>query len=218
MKYILEDKSSSPLSKLFLRAYKGNSAILSDIIFAEGNINTYKVTKKLLTDYPNDIIVVFLDMVPGSSEITGVYNKLRKLSIRNNYRIVVIPIVCFEYYFVSSFKDEGIFFDGSSVDFCRMKKPHFDSPILVNDIDRAYCTSFERLCKLMLRKKVALCIRSDKKFSSSNSNYLRNRYFIEDCNCGEFDFCKNILLQDKAIRFIKGFPCFPEGFNSRNLY
>lgn len=69
-----------------------------------GNL-VLRVEKVLESENLEDIYV-FMDAVADNRETAGVYQKLRYLSMRNDYRIVVFPLVCSEFYFIQSIKNK----------------------------------------------------------------------------------------------------------------
>ena len=210
MKYIFEDSKESPLSELFTYTFK--KEVFDDIIFTDGNSNIVKYVENALKDYPDEILVVFLDLVPAHSGIWAIYDILSSISIENNYKVIVIPIVCFEYYFIKSVENDGLFYDKESLDICCNKKPFFNAPIIMSESHRRYCTTFERYCKAMFRRRLAMCIRSDEYLPNNSRQDYYNNYFYVDCNSSEgFYFCKEKPLIEKSERYLKEFPCIPEG-------
>lgn len=201
MIFIFEDKEIDLLSKLFKSAYNDSSYF----IYANGNGNLVNITEKCVNKY-SDIIVVYLDTIPDNKCTADIYGDLRRLSIRNNFRVIVLPIICAEYYFINSLPDK-YFYDYSLVDVC-MSKSYWRDLNFTDEEDKKFVKNFEKFCKLILLKNVKDCIKHTR--FKDNSNKLYSYYYCKDClcNCSDFD-CDVLSLVDKAINFVHKYPFFP---------
>lgn len=98
MIYVFEDDERDPISQLFRMAY--DNSVSSKFIYVRGGGNIYSKVESLL-NY-KDIILVYLNTIPGNKETLKIYNKLSMLSRKNNRSIIVLPILGAEYYFIKS--------------------------------------------------------------------------------------------------------------------
>ncbi len=201
MIFIFEDKKNDLLSSLFRYAYSE-----SNFVYAEGNGNLVNLTKKYL-DSTKDVIVVFLDTIPDNKATTDIYGDLRRLSLRNNFRVLVLPIVCAEYYFIRTlprcYTDNII-----AMEVCLNKKYWRNCDFVSNDNDRKFVKNFEKFCKLFLKKGVLDCIRTSR--GKDNDNKLYGFYYFKDCLCScSSSVCNEISLERKAINFVSQYPVFP---------
>ena len=197
MIFVFEDMESDLLSKLFMSAYSKNS-----FIYANGNGNIINRVTDLLEN-SGDIIIVYLDTIPDNKDTIDIYSNLKRLSRKNDFRIIVMPIVCAEYYFIKSLPDFS-FVSHLGLDVCRNKSYWKDSS-LVEDSDRKFTRNFEKFCKLILLKCVKNCIRR-----SRYDNNLYGFYYTLDCFCSKSeDNCKEINIVDKAISYVKQYPIVP---------
>lgn len=106
IQYVFEDSDSSTLSIFFKSLY--SSEELSRIHFVGSNKNLFKKASDIVEHCTDDYIVVYLDMVPGIPIEVSIYNRLRSLSLRNDARIAVMPITCFEYFTIKSLRLVGV--------------------------------------------------------------------------------------------------------------
>lgn len=132
--------------------------VSSKFLYAQGNGGIYKIASNELSN-KNNIVVVYLDTIPGNIETRRVYIRLRNLSKNNDFRLVVLPILGAEYYMIKSIKDKNVVEIPYEVNNCINKNDYFNSIIIENDKDKAYCINYERYCKLILLKAVKDCIK-----------------------------------------------------------
>ncbi len=97
---IFEDKMDDLLSNLFRSAYSNCS-----FIYSNGNGNLETLVRHYL-DSSDEFIMVYLDTIPDNKDTINIYKTLARISRRNNFRVIVMPIVCAEYYFISSLSYE----------------------------------------------------------------------------------------------------------------
>lgn len=222
--YIFEDKRQDLFSQLFRSGYPadvGNSFIYTD---GAGNLVLY--VEQALEDKSQDDIYVFMDVVADNRETVRIYQKLRNLSIRNSYRIVVFPLVCSEFYFIQSIASREYLYNLISdnikcgINICVNKEWYRDSPVIQTDLDREFTKSFEKYCKLLLLKESVFldCVRHSRGQDSQNSYY--GNYYLSDCPCtSPFHSCIVHKCLNKALDLLKRYPCIPSGtlYNERVL-
>lgn len=203
MIYIFEDDIRDPIPSLFLQSYDINAT--TEFIYTKGNGNIYKKVEGLINS--NDTIIVYLDTIPGNIETRRLYNKLLKLSRRNNKSIIVLPILGAEYYFIKSIHNKPIVIDKDSVNICVNNKSYFNSAIISTQEDKKYCKYYERFCKLVLNKAVMDCVRN----SEDNGNNTQFRwYYNKKCRCEKsLDICESEELKDKSNDLLCAYPCIP---------
>lgn len=202
MRYFFEDREGSALSE-FLRIPYGKR---EDIVFTEGsgNLETY-VGKHL--ESPENTAVVYLDTMPNNLSTADIYTELACLSRAANYRCVVIPIVCVEYYFLRSLTGSTVVKDKHLVDLCVSKNYYLNESSLKTHSIKSYDT-FERFCKMVCEYSLYRCasIRRTGKLSKSH------HYTNDHCPCcGKDSACvePDKLLLEKASKFVSMFPCIP---------
>ena len=201
MIFVFEDKKNDLLSVLFRYAYSE-----SDFVYAEGNGNLVSLAEKYL-DSTDDIITVFLDTIPDNKVTADIYNDLRRLSLRNNLRVLVLPIVCAEYYFIRTLPK---CYTGSisAMGVC-LNKEYWRNCNFVSSDDKKFVKNFEKFCKLFLKKDIIDCIRTSR--GKDNDNKLYGFYYLKDCLCDcSSNICNEISLRNKAIKFVSQYPIFPK--------
>lgn len=212
MKYIFEDDERDILSIFFRQAYPTTQS--SNFIYARGNCNLEDKIKNELENN-NEHILVFMDMVPGNRELIKCYNKYKKLSRDNNFRVIVLPIICAEYYLIKALKDTPALSNSCGVDICINKEVYFNSPVITDARDRNYCKNFEKYCKLILMKNTKYCATH----SGKTTNEFYGAYYTKDCICKFKDAAckKEHTVLEKAINYIKQYPCIPCGSYLKNV-
>lgn len=204
MIYIFEDNAEDIQSRFFVQGYP--KEISKDFIYAKGNGNIYNIAENYLKT-TSEYIVSYLDTIPGNKEIWTIYNKLRALSLKYNCRLIVLPLICAEYYLVKSLKDTQVLLDNTGVDICINKDIYMDSPLLKTQQDIEFCKNFEKYCKLILMKNLKECANHSGK--EDNDNY--GNYYLKDCICNVGEpFCKEERNCDKVQRYLRQFEYIPE--------
>ena len=204
MKYFFEDREGSALS-VFLRIPYGQR---EDIVFTAGSGNLETYVGKHLENQENTA-VVYLDTVPNNLSTADIYRELATLSRATNYRCVVIPIVCVEYYFLRSLVGSTVIKDKSLVNLCVSKNYYLGESSLKKHSLKSYDT-FERFCKMVCEYSLYRCasIRRSGKLSESH------HYTNDACPChGKDTVCvePDKSLLEKASKFVSMFPCIPCG-------
>lgn len=210
MIFVFEDDKDDLLSRLFKAAYPRE--IADSFKSAEGNGGFKKKVEKLLED-TEDIIAVFIDVVPDNDQTAQLYTTLRRDSRRNGNRVIVFPLVCSEYYFIKSIaKNHHLFETFQGVDFCINKKFYANSPLLNDSDSIKFAKNFEKYCKLVLLKHnvVIDCVRRSR--GEHNENYKYGYYYLKDCLCEYSNrTCTSKSLIQKSLDYVAEFPCVPNG-------
>lgn len=206
MKFIFEDFEDDILSRFFRQAYQPESS--KKFIYADGNGNLEFQVKKILEE-SKEMIIVYLDTIPCNKDTIYVYNRLKNLSILNNYRIIILNIVCAEYYFIKSIYSSNLFTNREGVDLCINRDFYLDSVLLKTKKDRNKAKTFEKFCKFILGYNLIDCART-----KNRNNNVYPSYYTKDCLCSRpMDNCTNKNLKEKAISYADQYPCIPaEGF------
>lgn len=84
MIFLFEDKEEDTLSCLLRKSFDTNSI---PFVYANGNGRLVEKATELLEK--EDIIIVLLDTVPANKSIRDVYLTLRRLSRKNDFRIII---------------------------------------------------------------------------------------------------------------------------------
>lgn len=209
--YIFEDKKDDILSVLFRKAYPDE--IAEDFVYAGGAGNIVKLVEKSLIDCPYDILYIFMDVVVDNPETVRIYKKLCSLSRAHSFRVIVFPLVCAEYYFIKSISGHlELFKVPVDLKTCVNKLFYRDSPLIENDEDKKFVTSFEKYCKLILKKDsyVLDCIRHSRGGNSTNLKY--GLYYSRDCLCTlSEERCAVKTILHKSFELLAQYPCFPRG-------
>lgn len=206
MKFIFEDFENDILSLLFKQAYQPESA--AKFIYADGNGNLEFEAKKALEE-SEDVIVVYLDTIPCNKDTIEIYGKLRELSILNDYRVIVLNVVCAEYYFIKSIYSSNLFTNREGLDLCVNREFYLESALLKTKKDKNKAKTFEKFCKFILGHSLIDCART-----KNRNNDIFPSYYTKDCLClNSIDNCTSKSLRDKAISYVRQYPCIPsDGF------
>lgn len=204
MIYIFEDNEEDIQCKFFAQGYP--KEVSKTFLYAKGNGNIYDIAEHYLKN-TSEMIMAYLDMVPGNRDIITIYNKLRKLSLDNNDRFVVMPLICAEYYLIKSLVESQVMEDHTGVDICINKDVYMNSPLIKTQNDVQFCKNFEKYCKLILIKNLRTCANHSGK--ETNPNY--GNYYLKDCLCNVGDFFfKEEKNYNKVRRYLREFEYIPE--------
>lgn len=206
MQYIFEDSQTSLLSQLFRKGY--SDEVIANFHYTNGNS---KIVRYVTTTFKStEDISIFLDMPPGNPHIVGIYEKICGLA-KTYKRLVIYPLVCMEYYFLSAIRDSGLVTSKTWVDTCLSFGLASDTypPIIDTDAEERGYTTYENFCKLVARKALVQCARIGV-LSKSEDRF--RPFFSGDCLCKTdlvFTECKPWLVKDKAVVFIRQLPTRP---------
>lgn len=211
MIFVFEDNEEDIISKFFKKAYPDN--IANTFVYAKGNGNIKSIVNNLLIS-TTDEIVVYLDTIPGNKETAKIYKALRDISIKSNYRLIILPLVCMEYYLIKALKDSQVMRDPTGVDICINKDLYFNSPLISSPDDKDFVKNFEKYCKLILIKNLKECA----SHSGKTTVDCYGAYYHNDCLCKykEADCIMERLLSKLSV-FLSQFECIPEGSILNNI-
>lgn len=208
MIYLFEDKQSTQLSTLFREAYP--TEVSSRFCYANGNAKLKETANRLLREYPEESVLVFIDIIPDNKWTVSLYNELVTEYTKSGRRILPVPVVCSEFYFIRSIAHLPICLDEDALRLCVEELPWRDSFLAVTNKNKKFCRNFEKFCKLYLLKAVKDCAKSTPGEDASNTEY--DVFYTQDCLCAEpTSQCGHISVADKARRYVAQFPCYPKG-------
>lgn len=200
MIYIFEDHDNATLSQFFRSAYPED--ISRQFIYVGGNGNLNSHVKDNLSN--DDYIIVYMDAIPGNASIIDTWRELRKTSRDNDYRVIVLPIVCAEYYLLQSIVHTNVIQSQIGLEECLGLNPYFNSAAIVTDADRVFVKNFEKYCKLILRKNLHTC--------ANLTSEANRQFYIGSCLCNAPQSgCTTQSLCLKAVQYVTQYPCFPGG-------
>lgn len=205
MIFIFEDHPNAITSKFFKQAYPDE--ISKNFKYAEGNTNIkQEIVSSLSTTL--DEIIVFLDMIPGNSDIILEYKQLKKLSLQNQYRIIIMPIVCSEFYLIQYLNEANLITDKTGVDTALKKQFYKNSPLIKKHLQYK-CNNFEHFCKIIVRENIKFCA----SLSTTIAKNYYNWFYTQDCLCKvkENSCITTVDKINKSIDFISKYPCVPSG-------
>lgn len=73
-----------------------------------------------------------MDLVPNNINLVQVYKKLSKKSQKSNYRIIVFPLVCAEYYFICTLAKHTILDKEAAIETVKKIDLNQISPVNIN--------------------------------------------------------------------------------------
>lgn len=222
-KYMFEDEINSDITQLLRKAY--SSDILENFIHCRGNSDLVKKLHVVLRN--SNRVVVFMDVVPGNQGIYKAYNDL-KLIMRKNTKadIILMPLVCAEYYLIKSLKENVIdtgdilynkcinlstYFSVPEVQQYRAETVKLTNTGVVDDVKfRRRFGTIEKLCKYVLATRTNHCVR-DRVFFSSDC-LCENVGYRNYGHCGT-----SLTMEQKAAEMLLEYPAFPEGMSGRDF-
>lgn len=211
MIFIFEDHEEDIISKFFRKAYPDN--IANTFIYAKGNGKIKSIVENLMIS-TNDNVVVYLDTIPGNKETAKIYKALRDISIESNYRLIVLPLVCMEYYLIMALRDSQVMISHTGVDICVNRDLYFNSPLISTPNDKVFVKNFEKYCKLILNKNLKICACH----SGKETEACYGAYYLNNCFCKyKDDICVEEGLLKKLTKYLSQFDCVPEGSCAENI-
>lgn len=195
MYYIFEDKEDSPIAVLLDRIYKGN------VIYSKGIGTAKTLIKKMLKSDENVEIALFMDSIPGNRSIASLYESFISVSDNFNNRLIVIPIICSEYYCLKAFGNV----EDSDINICINKESFMGTETYKNN--KNYCKTFEKYCKLLAREKLPSCA-SHITNEDGNEQYML--YYSTGCTCNtcRYEYLKHSITY-KAIKLASELDVIP---------
>lgn len=175
-------------------------------------MHTVKTTMYYLIN-TNDTIIVYMDMIPGNKDCITIYNRLKKVSKDNDFRVIIFPIVCAEFYMLKSIKNTQLFIDYKEVLQCINKQPHILSKLMDSTDKAKYCKNFEKYCKYLLKFGVKKhCIKPYNKITDENGEYYRNSCLCELATSE----CAMLNILDKSVQLLNQYRYVPSGSYAKN--
>jgi hypothetical protein len=213
IQFLFEDKKKQLLSIFYERSYSKNVA--DTFHYANGNS---KIADYIDDNFSEeDFICIFLDLAPGNRDIRNIYRQLTRK--RQTYKnLVVIPIICREYYYLKSLENTSCIVQDNWYRTCINLEPACTTKPSIFETeseDREY-HKFEGLCKLVTRKALRRCATTN---ISLNGAERHRPYLYGDCICDSIDRvaeCNIDTLREKSNRFVAAFPGFPAGSTLSN--
>lgn len=207
MMYLFEDASDADLSKFFLVSYAPEAT--KSIFFSGGNGNLCSVAKKLLNAHKSESLVVYMDLIPNNQNVVAVYDSLRVLCKSYPDRMVIIPLVCAEYYYLRSLPYSSLALDLVLYKHCVSKIPYWDLPQLKSGVHKPKSyASFEKLCKLICDSYLLKCCRIPRRGRIKESHI----YTVKQCKCeAPLRECRPTSVLEKSRRLLSQYPCVPLG-------
>lgn len=199
--YIFEDCQDNTLCQLFNMAY--SDEVQAKFLYANGNGNLKKLVTEILNNSEEELYV-FMDMVPDNYDIVKIYRKLAKLSQKNNYKVMVLPIICREYYAIKAFKDLELFKENKNIDICLNKLDYTDvvgEDIYGNALKNS--VNFENFCKNVLASIGKTCLALPR-YLNEDAGW----FYKSNCPCA-IDSCVSLSLSDKVEDNIRAFQYIP---------
>ena len=206
MIYIFEDNKESSISKLFLKGYSDS---ITDIRFSNGSGNIeYELRKAVRDIKENDYIAIFIDLIPDNQNTVFTYKSIIYIANKLNANIIVVPIVCAEYYFIKSIYNTKLALDNEAISRCISREPHKNDELILKKHSNKAKKSFEKYCKFIRDNATQGCVRQENIPTIMKS--IKLEYFNENCKNNKIDsFCEDIPLEEKAKRLLKQYPLIP---------
>ena len=191
----IEDRQSTQLPTLFRRAYPAK--IASRFCYFNGNAKLKETANRLLREHPEETVLAFIDITPDNKWTVLLYNELVAEYVDSGKRILPVPIVCSEFYFIRSIANLPICLDKAALRLYIEELPWRESSFVSTGDDKKFCKNFEKFCKLYLLKAVKDCAKSTPGVGASNTEY--DVFYTQDCTCTtSVQGCSPISVGDKA--------------------
>lgn len=168
-----------------------------------------------LQNKTSEDIVIYLDLVPDNNHTREMYLKICKEYKPKFKRLIVLPIPCIEYYYISAVQRQEKFrLNDDAVKIAIERGWHKDQSLKRTIEERQKYWSFEKFCKLVMQRAIIICLH----------NWTKNTHNIEyfQVSCADClrkpCLCTNrerpqFQINSKKKNFIHSFPCVPAGSN-----
>lgn len=153
MRYIFEDKKEDLISRFYRSAFREDFSE-NYFIYAGGAGNLEDKMMDTIQKYKKEDILIFMDMPPGNREVRKIYIQLKALIKKEGYPVLIIPIVCAEYYLINSLVELGVVPKNTNIKICTEIDLFKKSTLYENENERKRFNNFERYCKFILIKGV----------------------------------------------------------------
>lgn len=199
VKYFFEDNAVAALSTFFSEAYPNSR----DLVYVGGDANIYTAVESFLREGRDNFAVVYLDLVPDNMVLRMVYSDLSDLSKDLDYRCIVFPIVCAEYYYIKHLLKYGVCKDVTVLAPSISQRSYPSKEWLSVHNPKSY-SNYEHLCKLYAERFVNPCA----SIPRTGRVKQAHRYTTGSCLC---DDCNKLrtALEQKALEYVKEFPYPP---------
>ena len=203
MRYIFEDDNRDIFSKMFQKAFSEET--LKNITYAQGNSKIQSVVEDMLMKTSEDIIV-YMDLIPDNKCTVMLYRDLRRISMRNKYRVIVLPMICMEKTIVKLLRSYRVINDEYETNIVENILDWRKSRIITTEQDKEFVRNFEKYCKLVIMKLPYDCAKK----GSVHDKSIKYKFYTDDCKCGHsVNTCIDALLGDKVRDLLFLMPCFP---------
>lgn len=208
MEYVFEDNKKSMLVSLYERAY-----LPSEIMHFHYTNGSARIVGYIKNNFDiNTGICIFLDLPPGNQNVRQIYSDIKDLIYKSGYKkIIVIPIVCREYYYLKMLSNTRLVIDQNWVDNClRFNLTKLlKLPIIETDQEKKNITTFEKICKLIAKKGIKECGRIGKiRVDESGHRPFIYSDCAQECS-GWNETCIAKKLNIKGAELVMQFPVFP---------
>lgn len=211
VKFIFEDKETTPSSKLLLSSYNGNN------IYFSGGCHS-ALDKALEIQESDDIIYIFYDMSPNNNFTVKGYRDINRLIKKSNLKnIYIIPIICIEYFICKLLDKLELLQTTKDIeDLIQNLIKVFDWNAITykHKLDSYIGSSLEHAYKYIVSHQPMQCLHNSFKYNTAskdrNLNSISGVFYEKDCNCNR-RYCKPnciISLKDKAELLYTMLPLF----------
>ena len=206
IKFIFEDgfktiDNSTPSSRLLKSSYNGNN-----IYFSNGNSNIITILNSIYN--PEDLFIIFLDVVPNNKALVEKYKEydIRLETDGLDSNTFIIPIFCIEYYLIKFLDKLGILFTKDK----KIKNIYDNLYKTFNwgNLDDSFnLKSIEKIYKEIIKLQKPYCLRNE----NNLSKYYYGNFYKDSCtNCKDKRCIKkvNFSLEYKAELLYTSLPIF----------
>lgn len=156
------------------------------VFFAGGNTKVYEKLQNLYN--PDDYFVVYVDVSPNNTTTVVLFRRLASLPLCKKRNVLLLPIVCIEYYVLRMLSDNSILRirpEWNDLYDALFVKEDFLSALKIKNL------SVEKLYKLLVTGQFQKCAYNSSQFGV---------YYKEDCPCSlRCNINPSIRLADKSF-------------------
>lgn len=206
IKVIFEDHKQSNIAKLFRASFNRKSS--GAFIYARGCGEIKRRIEECLAE--ECYIIVYLDVVVDNRDTVKTYRTLR-VSFGKMHRVLILPILCAEHRMLHSIADrEYLIQNEKEIRAALDMDPGYQNEKIALD-NKKYCKTFERFCKLVLKKDVIDCVKDTPGADGSRTNSLYGFYYSLDCSCNAGDCgIDKVSLKQKSRELVRNYPAGSE--------
>lgn len=203
MEYVFEDYPKSSLARLYEVSYP--ESMIGHFHYSRGS---GKIISLIRGKFDKETsICVFLDLPPGNKQVVGLYKNIADLRATGEFpNLIVMPIVCREFYYIKFIVTTHLVTDRTLIDKCLAFTP---SELVVDSCGKPLADNFERMCKLASKFGIKECARVGRLTPEDRDNI----YLICDCLCSgdvyDTSTCNKQTLMSKSTSMVSQFPVFP---------